>query len=165
MRKQVIIPIAKLNAELIINLASINIANINKCLRNAKPDIITDFICLTNYEVIFTTNKPANVSNLMIIEKYVKNINNISLDNINSSYFSKSKLYLKIIGLPHKMEQCMLTSEIIKDVLKDLHLFENIVLASKSQVIKAFSKSNMAVVWVDLWDSQSSSSAKNIINW
>ena len=43
-RKEVIILMAKHNAELIINLAHIHIANINKCLKNSKLDIIADFI-------------------------------------------------------------------------------------------------------------------------
>ena len=55
-------------------------------------------------------------------------------------------------------------SDIIERVLKETHLFKNIILASKLCVIKASPKSNMVVVWIDIWDSQSSSSAKNIIN-
>ena len=43
-RKEVIIPIAKHIAELIINSAHIHIANINKCLKNSKSDIVVDFI-------------------------------------------------------------------------------------------------------------------------
>ena len=43
-RKEVIILMAKHIAELIINSAHIHIANINKCLRNSKSDIVTDFI-------------------------------------------------------------------------------------------------------------------------
>ena len=43
-RKQIIIPMAKSNAELIINLASQQIANINKSLKDIKSDITTDFI-------------------------------------------------------------------------------------------------------------------------
>jgi len=104
------------------------------------------------------------MSDLSIIEKYVKNINNINLDNIDCSCLPKSKSYLKIIGLPHNTENGVLTPEVVKGVLKDSHLFENIVLASKPQVIKASPKSDMAVVQVDLWDSQSGSLAKNIIN-
>ena len=77
---------------------------------------------------------------------------------------SKSKSYLKIIGLPHNTENGVLTLEVVKDVLKDSYLFKNVVLASKPWVIKVFSKSDIVVVWVDLWDLQSSSSAKNIIN-
>ena len=44
LRKEVIILMAKHNAELIINLAHIYIVNINKCLKNSKLDIIVDFI-------------------------------------------------------------------------------------------------------------------------
>ena len=43
-RKEVIIPMAKHIAELIVNSAHIHIANVNKCLKNSKSDIITDFI-------------------------------------------------------------------------------------------------------------------------
>jgi len=43
-RKEVIIPMAKHIAELIVNSAHIHIANINKCLRNSKSDIVADFI-------------------------------------------------------------------------------------------------------------------------
>jgi len=145
-RKQIIIPIAKSNTELIINSASSNIVNINKCLKNTKSVIIANFIYLTNDRIIITTNKPANMSDLLIIEKYVKNINNINSDNIDCPRLPKSKLYLKIIGLPHNTENDMLTPEVVEGVLKDLHLFENIVLASKPQVIKASPKSDIAVV-------------------
>ena len=43
-RKEVIILMAKHNAKLIVNSAHIHIANINKCLKNSKSDIIADFI-------------------------------------------------------------------------------------------------------------------------
>ena len=43
-RREVIIPMTKVNTELIINSAYIHISNINKCLKNSKSDIITDFI-------------------------------------------------------------------------------------------------------------------------
>ena len=129
LRKQIIIPMAKLNTELIINLASSNITN---SLKNTKSNIIADFICLTNDGVIITTNKPANISDLLIIKKYMKNINNINLDNIDYSYFLKSKLYLKIIRLSHNMENGVFTLEVVESIFKDLYLFKNVVLASKS---------------------------------
>ena len=129
LRKQIIIPMAKLNTELIINSTSSNITN---SLKNTKSNIIADFICLTNDGVIITTNKPANISDLLIIKKYMKNINNINLDNIDCFYLLKSKLYLKIIRLPHNMENGMLTLKVVESVFKDLYLFKNVVLASKS---------------------------------
>ena len=43
-RREVIIPMTKVNTELIINSAHIHISNVNNCLKNSKLDIITDFI-------------------------------------------------------------------------------------------------------------------------
>ena len=43
-RKEVIIPIAKSNTELIINSAHIHISNVNKCLKNSKSDIVANLI-------------------------------------------------------------------------------------------------------------------------
>jgi len=164
LRKEVIIPMVKMNAELIINLAHIHISNINKYLKNSKSDIIADFIHVTNNRIIITMNKPANMLNLSTIKKYLKNIKNINSDSIEGLHLPKSKLYMKIIGLLYKTNQGVITSNYIEGVLKELHLFKNVVLASKPYVIKASPKSNIAVVWVDIWNSQSSSSVKNIIN-
>ena len=71
---------------------------------------------------------------------------------------------MKIIGLPYKIDQDVIFPNFIKDVLKETHLFKGVVLASKPCIIKASLKSDMAVVWVDIWDSQSGSSAETIIN-
>ena len=103
LRKEVIILIAKHIAELIVNSAHIHIANVNKCLKNSKSDIITDFIRSTNNGIIITTNKPTNDLNLSTIERYLKNIQNIDPDSIESPHLPKSKLYIKIIGLPYKI--------------------------------------------------------------
>ena len=154
----------KLNTELIINLANLHISNINKCLNNIKSDIITDFICLTNDRLIITMNKLANTSDLDTIKKYIKNIQNINLNSIDCLHLPKSKLYLKIVRLPHIMEQDVIISDIIEGILKESHLFKNIMLASKPYIIKVSPKSNMVVIWVDIQDSQSGSMVKNIIN-
>ena len=84
LQKQVIIPMAKLNAKLIINSATQYIANINKCLKNIKSDVFADFIYVSNNRVTITMNKLANVSDLTTIKKYIKNINNINSDFIES---------------------------------------------------------------------------------
>ena len=163
-RREVIIPITKVNAELIVNSAHIYISNVNNCLKNSKSDIIADFIWINVNGIIITINKPANDLDLSIIEKYLKNIKNINLDSIKSPCLSKSKSYMKIIRLLYSSELGVITPDLIEDVLKDLYLFKNTILASKSCIIKASPKSDKAVVWVDIWDSQSGSCAKNIIN-
>ena len=145
-RKEVIIPMAKSNAELIINSAHNHISNVNKCLKNSKSDIIVDFIRITNNGIIITTNKLVNALNLSTIEKFLKNINNVNLDLIEGPYLSKSKLYMKIVGLPYKIKQEVITPDYIEGVLKEMHLFKNVVLALKPHVIKVSPKSDIVVV-------------------
>ena len=154
----------KTNTELIINSAHIHISNINKCLKNSKSDIFADFIQFNVNGIIITTNKPASDLNLSTIEKYLKNIQNVNPDSIESPRLSESKSYMKIIRLPYSNKLEVMSPDIIKGVLKDSHLFKDVTLASKPRVIKASPKSDKTVVWVDIWDSQSGSCVKNIIN-
>ena len=163
-RKEVIIPMVKYNTELIVNSAYNHIANVNKCLKISKSDIVVDFIHITNNGIIITTIKPANDLNLSTIEKYLKNIKNVDSDSIESPHLPKSKSYMKIIELSCKIKQEVISPDYIESILKEMHLFKDVVLASKPHVIKVSPKSDMAVVWVDIWDSQRGSSVKNIIN-
>ena len=109
-------------------------------------------------------NKLANASNLTIIKKYIKNIQNINLDSIEYPCLPKFKSHLKIVELPYMIEQNVITLNIIEGILKKSHLFKDIMLASKLHIIKASSKSDIIMVWIDIWDFQSSSAVKNIIN-
>ena len=149
-RKEVIILMAKNIAELIVNSAHTHITNINKCLRNAKSDIVADFIRITNNGIVITTSKLANDLNLTTIENYLKSIQNIDSNSIESPCLPKSKSYMKIIGLPYKINQDALSPDFIEGVLKETHLFKDVMLASKPRIIKASPKSDMAVVWVDI---------------
>jgi len=145
-RREVIIPMTKANAELIVNSAHIHISNINKCLKNSKSDTFADFIQFNINGIIIMTNKPASNLDLSTIEKYLKNIQNVNPDSIKSPRLSKSKSYMKIIGLPYLSELGVITPDIIEGVLKDSHLFKDTILASKSCIIKASSKSDKIVV-------------------
>ena len=42
--------------------------------------------------------------------------------------------------------------------------FNNMFLTSKSQFIKILPKSDIAIVWLDIWDAQSGYKAKYLIN-
>ena len=163
-KREVIIPMTKSNAELIVNSAHTHISNINKCLKNSKSNIFADFIQVNVNGIIITTNSPTSDLDLSTIEKYLKNIQNINPDSIESPCLPKSKSYMKIIGLPYLSKLGVMSPDIIKGVLKELHLFKDATLASKPHIIKALPKSDRVVVWVNIWDSQSSSCAKNIIN-
>lgn len=153
----------KSNAELIINLANQQITNINKSLKEIKSYITTDFIHIINNGIIITTDKLVNVLNLKIIKKCIKNIKKIKLDSIKSHHLPKSKFYLTIIGLPCMLEHKPIIPNIIKRIFKKSYIFNN-TLASKPCIIKVLHKSDMAVIWVNIWNSQSESATKNIIN-
>ena len=166
-RKQIIIPITNSNTEIIINSANQQITNINRCLKEIKLDITADFIYKIDDRIIITTNKAIAALDLKVIKKYLKNNNEINSDSIKSPYLLMSKSYLKIIGLPYILEQTnsSVTPDIIKSIIKEMHIFNNIILALKSCIVKASPKSDMAIVWVNIWDSQNRTKAKTIINW
>jgi len=73
---------------------------------------------------------------------------------------------LKIIDILYYQhnESNHLTSKDIKDIIKQNQIFDNIMLASKPQVIKISPKSDMAIVWFNICDMQSGSKAKGLIN-
>ena len=143
---------------------NIHVSNVNKCLKNSKSDTFADFIQFNVNRIIITTNKPASDLDLSTIEKYLKNVQNINLKSIESPRLPTSKSYIKIVRLPYSSELGVMTPDIIEGVLKDSHLFKDMILASKPHIIEASPKSDKAVVWVDIWDFQSGSCTKNIIN-
>jgi len=163
-RKEVIILMTKSNAELIMKSVHKQITNINEHLKNSNSDIIADFIHLSNNGVIITTNCPANATELSRIENFLEKIDNIDPISIEAPCLLKSKSYMKIVRLPYNSELGTITPDFIEGVLKETHLFKDTTLVSKPHVIKVSPKSDKVVVWVDIWDSQSGSAAKNIIN-
>ena len=99
------------------------------------------------------TNKIAQSFDLMLIDQYIKNSNSINTLQVEELRLSKSKSYLKIIGIPyypHSNTQECLTSSNIKSILKQNQIFDNISLASKPWVIKISPKSDMSIVWIDI---------------
>ena len=54
--------------------------------------------------------------------------------------------------------------DIIERVIKTTYIFDNTILASYSRIIKVFPKSNITMVWVDIWDSQNDTKVKSLIN-
>ena len=57
-----------------------------------------------------------------------------------------------------------LSSSDIESILKQNHIFNNISLTSRPRVIKVSPKSDMSIIWIDIWDIQSSSNVKMLIN-
>ena len=58
-RKHIIIPMSAENALTFMKNSSMNVANINRLLQNAKTDILVDYIRLDSNRIIIVTNKVA----------------------------------------------------------------------------------------------------------
>ena len=167
-RKQVIILMGNDNIEKFMKNSTIHVTNLNRNLRNAKSEVLVDFICSDLLRVTVITNKVLLSSDLLIIEKYVKNSENIDSSQVDSPHLPQSKFYLKIIGIPfypYRYLQDCLSSSDVKTVIKQNQIFDNVTLTSKPRVIKVSPKSDMVIIWIDIWDTQSGVKAKGLINW
>jgi len=163
-KRQVIILMNDNNTLKFMIFSSAYIANINRTLKNIKSNIVADFACANHHRLIITTNKVALSFNLCTIKNYIKNIDNIELNGIMTSYLSQLKLYLKSIPYLIENTNTLINSSIVEFIIKNTYILNNILLASKPWVVKASPKSDIAVIWVDIWDVQSSSKAKCLIN-
>jgi len=82
--------------QIIIHMGSNNIVNINRLLKGFKLEVSVNFICLDNKGLLLTTNKVVASSDLNIIEKYLKELNDVDSNEVMSSRLLQSKSYLKI---------------------------------------------------------------------
>ena len=125
-----------------------HVLSINHLLKDIKSEICVDFICSDNRRIINTTNKVASALNINIIEKYMKNLNNVNLNKVISLRLFQSKSYLKILGILYfiKNTNLLIPIDIIETVIKHTHIFKNTILTLCSQIIKASSKSDIAII-------------------
>ena len=147
------------------DLAS-HITNINYIFKNIKSNICADYISSDNKGVNIITNNVASSSDLQEIEKYIKQSLNDNSNSIITPRLPQSKSYLKIVGISYyvnKSSTCI-TTEDIERILKNTYIFNEIVLASRLRIIKVSPKSDMAIVWIDIWDNQNGNNTKKIIN-
>ena len=145
---------------------STHIININRILKNIKSNTMADFICVENKSIVITTNNIASPSDLQAIEQYIKSTVCVESEHIQSPKLPQSKLYLKIISVPYlsKNSNTYITSNNIKRILKNNHIFNDVILASKPRIIKVSPKSNISIIWIDIQDAQSRAKAKSLIN-
>ena len=166
-RKQVIISMSGENISSFMKSLSLHVANLNRLLHNAKSEVLTGYIRSDPIGITIVTNKVSQQSDMAIINDYVKSLDNINSLQVDKPHYPKSKSYLKIIGIPffpYANSQERLTLNNIETILKQNYIFNNISLASKPRVIKVSPKSDMAIVWLDIWDFQSGNNVKMLIN-
>lgn len=71
------------NSEAIVLQANVHISNINRLLKGVKSKVSVDFI-YSNNKGIITTNKAITSLDLSIVERYVKELNNINSNDVMS---------------------------------------------------------------------------------
>jgi len=150
--KQVIIPMSNDIAKKFIKESNSHITNINHALKAIKSSTIADFIHVDNKGIVITTNNVALGSDLQKIEKYVKNSLSSDTDKVSLVKLSQSKSYLKIVGIFFISEKTnsRIALDEIEEILKNNHIFNNIILTSKPHVIKMSPKSDMTIIWIDI---------------
>ena len=77
-RKQIIIPISKENVNSFIKNSSLHVTSINRQLCNAKSEILINYIQTEPLGITVVTNKVFQPSDLMLINQYIKNSNNVN---------------------------------------------------------------------------------------
>jgi len=165
-RKQAINLISAQYLVTIMNNAGFHVSTINSWLKEIKSTLRAEFMQPLVEDLIITTNNIPAASDLSTMEKYIKFIKGINHNDVSAPQLSQSKSYLKITGILYIQPSGLtLTSDDITNYLKNSDLFEDTSLASKLHIIKASPKSDMAIVWIDIWDSQSGSKTKLLINY
>jgi len=99
-------------------------------------------------------------------KKYIKNIDIVDSKDVIVPQSPQSKSYLKILDILYIIEDTNtpVSSKIVEQILQFTYIFNNVVLVSKPRVIKASPKLDITVIWIDIWDVQSGSKAKSLIN-
>ena len=166
LHKQVIVPMSINNTKNFVKDSNIHIININRSLKNIKSDIIVDFIHIDNKDIIIFTNKIASPLDLQTIKKCIKNTYYIEAEHTKSPRLPQLKSYLKIIGILYLFEQSNthISPDNIEKILRSNYIFNDIILASKPRVIEMSPKSDMTIIWINIWDTQSDTKAKSLIN-
>ena len=118
--------------------------------------MIADFIRVEDKDIIIMTNIISSGSDLQKIEKYVKNSLFSDADKVLLARLPQSKSYLKIVGIPFISEKTNSHISLgeIEGILENNHLFNNIIITSKPHIIKVSPKYDMAIIWIDIWDTQ-----------
>ena len=140
------------NANNFMKNSSFYIANINRVLKNIKLEVMVDFIYIEKYRLVIMTNKIASALDLQTIEKYIKNIYNIKTNHVESLRLPQWKFFLKIISISYilKSTNIYISIEEVEKIIKENHIFNNVILASRPRIIKILPKSDILIIWIDI---------------
>ncbi len=94
-RKHIIIPMSAENVFSFMKNSSTNVANINRQLRNAKTDLLVDYIRSDSNRIIIVANKVAQPLDLTIIDQFVKNSNDVKCSSSRRTETSQVQVILE----------------------------------------------------------------------
>jgi len=165
-KKQVIILLSLKNRNKFMESSSLHITYLNKMFKSIKSEIMADFVQSDHTRIMIVTNKVATLLDLQTIEKYIKETYQINLEKVKASRLSQSKSYLKIIGILHllKHTNTPISVDVVETIIKNNHIFNNIAIVFRPRIIKVFLKPDIAIIWLNIWDIQSGSKTKGLIN-
>ena len=140
LRRQVLVSISLSNSTKFMVLSYKHVENINRALKNIKFNIMTDFIWADYQSLIIMTSKVILSSDLSTIEKVYQEYRCYWIRQHYGAQTFSIKVFIPI------------TSNTVERIIKSMYIFNDVVLVSKPRVIKASSKSDMVVIWVDIWN-------------
>ena len=125
-----------------------HVTNINRALKIIKSEVMVDYIHPETIEVTIISNAIASHSDLQVMERYIKNIENVMSDNIQVPRLPQLKFLLKIIEISYFVEgtNSLIISDNIESIIKASYIFNNLILTSKPRIIKASPKSDITVI-------------------
>jgi len=101
LHKQIIILMSNKNITKFMASSGEHVANINHTLKNIKSDIFINFIYFNYYVLIVTFNKVTSPSDLGVVENYIRNINSINSNDVQTTHLPQFKSYSKILNIPY----------------------------------------------------------------
>ena len=164
--KQIIISMSENNINKFMVSSSNHVSNLNCTLKGIKPDTFIDFIYKDYWGLIIIANKVVSISDINIVENYIKNIQSVDASEVQSAWLPQSKLYPKILSISYLLEgtNTFINTSMVKTIIKSTYIFNDIHFVSKLYIIKVSPKSNIVIIWIDIWNSQCGSLAKMLIN-
>jgi len=125
-----------------------HVSNMNCALKEVKSDNLINFICSDHWGLIINSNKVASLSDLLVVELYIKNQSSMNANDVQSTYLPQSKLYLKILGILYFIEDTNtpIDTNFMENVIKMIHVFDNIWIAFKPRMVKVSPRSDIVIV-------------------
>ena len=120
-----------------IKNSATHVINLNRNLRNTKSEVSVDFIHSDPVDITVVTDKVSQLSNLITIKKYIKNLESIDSTQVNISCLPQSKSYLKIIGISYFSNgnlQDRLKATCYESMLKGLSKEATLVLSNTREL-------------------------------